>query len=169
MKKRELTYQSEIAKACNEGIPSAFFLIIVKQVERDNSPICKLPRQKKQDIVMEWIPFPFLPPTSSSSSSIFGGYKLPRNQLLLLPSATILKQKSFHLLSIICPPHYLSCLTNLLLNPQIYFLFLKFFWPRGSVSICMHLRSLNENQGTVDLHTIVVISNNFVLPTLYLL
>ncbi len=36
---------------------------------------------------MEWIPS-FLPPTSSSSSSysIFGGYKLPRNQLLLLLS-----------------------------------------------------------------------------------
>jgi hypothetical protein len=51
-------------------------------------PICNFQDTKReQDIVMEWIPS-FLHPTSSSSSSsssfsIFGGYKLPRNQLLV--------------------------------------------------------------------------------------
>jgi hypothetical protein len=47
----ESTYlhtSEKIAKACNEGIPSAFFLIIVKWVERDNSPFVTSKTQKKR-------------------------------------------------------------------------------------------------------------------------
>jgi ABC-type dipeptide/oligopeptide/nickel transport system permease subunit len=75
---------------------------------------------------MEWIPsflsFPQLL-LLLLLLSIFGGYKLPGNQLLLLLSLLQLysNKKPFHLSSIIYPPHYLSCLTNLLLNPQIYY------------------------------------------------
>ncbi len=88
---------------------------------------------------MEWIPFPFLPPTSSSSSSIFGGYKLPRNQLLSFCNNTQIEKFS--------PAKYnlSSSLPELLNkpNPQIFYFYFYFlnFWPSG---VSFNLHALEE-------------------------